>query len=347
MDKINEQQNQGAASSTGEGIVLPPSEAEEYCLFKRQKRMAEVGAAFARAELEGARGLTLSELKRLSESAKRVGAAAVRTTPNFIGVLKSFLAGSAVLIDCAVGGTGETTAKVKAYETKQAVKSGAGELTLTVCGSNIKNGRYGEVKKEIKKVVKAARKGLVKKQTFAVKVSAAGLGYEDVLRLARLVAECGGKFLSVPFFAGAETLKRDMQGCCMLEVTGVETAADYKILVGAGVESICLENAESVYNELMREAQDCNFTVPVLAPFIGNKSDGLGKTNKDLSGGNEASGESKYDGVSRFALASAPFGIAKHVAERHGAKKEREKQAVKAEQTSILDALDLPGNKKN
>ena len=41
-------------NKTKSGIVLSPNEAEEYCEFKRQKRIAEVAAELAKSELYAA-----------------------------------------------------------------------------------------------------------------------------------------------------------------------------------------------------------------------------------------------------------------------------------------------------
>lgn len=84
--------------------------------------------------------------------------------------------------------------------------------------------------------------------------------------MGRFAADCGAKYLTVEFFPDCGRLKRDLHDSCMLEVTGVETAADYKALVAAGVERIGTSHAEEIYAELMKEAENCSFAVPFAEP---------------------------------------------------------------------------------
>lgn len=312
MDK--NQSEQDVKTEQGEGIVIPSSEAEEYCLFKRQKRVAEAAAAFSRSETDGC-GEVAGELKRLCESAKRTGSAAVRVTPNFVAQARGLLAGSKTVIDCVVGGTGETTARVKAYEAKRAIRDGAREITLVICGSALKNGRTGEIKKEVKRVARAVKK-------VAVKVAAdKEQTYAELLKLAKLTAECGGKFLSVPFFAGAEALRRDMRDCCMLEVRGVTAAADYKILAGAGAERIATDRAEEIYAELMAEAERCSVSSGAYSPpFV--RSEPIAPSVGGAFGASGTAGTGEKYGAF---FAAAPFGIAERAAKSEGVNGKEEK----------------------
>lgn len=251
--------NKSGESTKKNSVVLSPSEAEEYYEFKRQKRIAEAAAAMTKSEPYAAgRDIFPAEIKKIADSAKRAGAAAVRVSPVYVSFLRGALQGGSCAADCVVGGTGETTAKVKAYEAKQAVRGGAKEITLVLSYSALKSGRTGETKREIKKVCRSARRALVK--VAAEKT----LAYAEILRVGRLAADCGARFLTVEFFPDCGRLKRELRDCCMLEVTGVETAADYKAMIAAGVERIGTSRVEEIYAELMREAENCSFAVPYI-----------------------------------------------------------------------------------
>ena len=235
---------------TPEEITISVAEAEEYRAFKKQKQIAEAKATMARVEAEGAvRALTLTELKKICDGAKRTGLSAVRIYPTLLASAKAFLVGSTVKCDCVVGGMGETTTKVKRYECKQVRRLGAGEITLVLSPSMLKSGRTGEVKKEIKKVVKAAKKSIVK-------VVAEGEWQKsELIKLAKTLSVVGAKFLSVKYFVGVETLKGELGDCCMLEVTGVVDFSDFKTLIKGGVERICTAVYEEIYALLMKEAE--------------------------------------------------------------------------------------------
>lgn len=238
------------------GVVLSPSEAEEFCEYKRQKRIAEVHAALSKSELSADRAdLTVGEIRKTAESAVRVQAAAVRVSPLYLPFLRNVLNGKGVAADCIVGGTGETTAKVKAYEAKLALRAGAREITLVLSVSALKNGRTGDTRREIRRVCRKARRALVKVRADK------SLTYAEMLRVGKLAADCGAKYLSVSFFPDCGRLKRDLHDGCMLEVTDVETAADYKSLIAAGAERIGTSHAEEIYAELLREAENYSLAV--------------------------------------------------------------------------------------
>lgn len=246
----------GGPPGKNSGILLSPTEAEEFCEYKRQKRISEVLSALSKAVLK-ADGAELSpaELKKIADSAGRVNAASVRVSPLYVSFLRGALEGKGVALDCVVGGTGETVAKVKAYEAKLALRAGAREITLVLSRSALKNGRTGDTRREIKRVCRKAKRAVVK--VAADKT----LTYAEILRIGRLASECGAKYLSVGFFPDCGRLKRDLHDSCMLEVTEVETAADYKSLIAAGAERIGTSHAEEIYAELMHEAE--NYTLAV------------------------------------------------------------------------------------
>ena len=58
-------------------------------------------------------------------------------------------------------------------------------------------------------------------------------------------------------------LRALLKDACMLEVTGVENTADFKALIAAGAESIGVIGAEKIRAELLNEAENCSFAVPV------------------------------------------------------------------------------------
>ena len=244
----------GAFPGKNSGILLSPAEAEEFCAYKRQKRISEVLSALTRAELSAGQGISPAELKKISDAASRVNAAAVRVGPLCVAALKG-MPGFRAAVDCIVGGTGETLAKVKAYEARLAVRAGAGEITLVLSAALLKNGRTGDVRREIRRVSRKARRAIVKVRADK------SMTAEEMLRIGRMASECGAKFLSVPFFPDCGRLKKELHDSCMLEVTEVETAADYKALIAAGVERIGTSHAEEICAELMKEAENYSFAV--------------------------------------------------------------------------------------
>ncbi len=262
----------GETNTSGASIVLSPSEAEEYCVFKRKKRVEEVLSALRKAVIAPPAELSLAEILKCAEIARAAKTLALRVPPNKLAAAKSALArnssgaatrgGAGVAADAIVGGTGETLWKVKRYETKRAVAGGAGRITLILSPSAVSAGKFGETKREIKKVCKAAKKRPV---TVALpETFARTLDRSVWKKIAALAADYGAKYLSVPFYAGAAELRTFLKDTCMLEVAGVENSADFKILIASGAESIVLSAAafEKIRKELLAEAENCSFAVP-------------------------------------------------------------------------------------
>lgn len=241
-------------TQTEQGVVLTPTETEEYCIFKKQKRISEVQASLSKSETDATVEL-FSDLKKSTDVAKKLCSSALRTTPNLLTKARSLLVGSSVYLDCIVGGNGETATKVKAYEAKYAVKNGAKEISLRLSSVAFKNGRIADIKKEIKKVRKKARRAPLKV------IADKDMDEAELVKLAKLCEASGAKYVVVPFYTGAERLRSEIGSKCMLEITDVETASDYKELVLSGVERIATKKGLEIYDELMKEAEDFTPTV--------------------------------------------------------------------------------------
>ena len=140
-------------------VTLTQKEAEEYCAYKRQKKISEIMMAMRRTESE----LSLNESAvKLCEQAMRLRQAAIKMTPSDLVARGEVFIKSGVRVDCIIGGKGETFASVKAFEAKKAVKAGAKELTLVLTPSLILSCRYTELRREIKRVRKAAKKTILR-----------------------------------------------------------------------------------------------------------------------------------------------------------------------------------------
>ena len=238
------------------GILLSAAEAEEYRDFKRRKYIQSVIENVAKASLELTEVTEPSEIGRLCALARKYSLSAVRVTPNRLSSAKAALAESKTLVDAFVGGTGKTLPKAKAYEAKLCVRGGAGELTLIPDEIVLNGDRLTELKKEIKKVLRKAGRVPVKLFLKGKK------GLPELFRLSKLLSELGVG-LSVPYFTGVERLKLDDKTACFIEVREVETAEVYQKMAGAGMDRIQTSRISEIYAELMEEAENYSFPVPL------------------------------------------------------------------------------------
>lgn len=231
-------------------VSLSTQEAMEYRDYKRQKKRVEILSALAKSEgvLTGR-----EDAGRISDRAAKIRQAAVRLTPIRLENAAEFFVRRGVAIDCIVGGNGETLAKVKAYETKTAVKMGAKEITLILSPYQIEHCRYAEIKREIKRVLRAAKKAKIKVSVDKQYPRA------NMARLARLCGELGVAYFCIPYYDGCEVLRMDMSGGCKLQVSEVENLEQYCRLIGAGVGRIVTTRAWEIYNEWMLEVEKIDF----------------------------------------------------------------------------------------
>lgn len=273
MEKQTEQKqgptNASSLSQTEkntEKLTITAREAEEYCAYKRQKKIAEIMAAVSRSSTELKDG---EDAHRICERAAKLRQAAVKMRPSKLVRHADCLIRHAVPVDCIIGGTGETLAKVKAYEAKTAQRLHARELTVILTPSLIADCRYAEIKKELKRIGRAAKKATIK--VWVDK----SFPFGTLARVARICSEMGAKFFCVPYFAGCERLRLELTCGCELEVGEVSTLDEFRMLTDAGVGRIVTDRIWDIYSEWMREAQKIVFPAKkeIAAPEEERKED--------------------------------------------------------------------------
>ncbi len=236
-------------------VTITQKEAQEYCAYKRQKKISEIMAAMRRS------GSLLTEndsVPRLAERATRLKQACVRMQPTDILRRGEPFLKSALKIDCIVGGSGETFLSVKAYEAKKAVKAGAKEITLLLTPSAIAGCRYQELRKELKKL-RRVTKGVILKARVSKAYPQATMA-----RLVRLCAELRIDYFSLPYYEGCQHLQTEPLGRCLLEVSEVDNLVDFKKMAGAGVGRILTSHAWEVYSEWLKEVEEIKLETPAV-----------------------------------------------------------------------------------
>lgn len=251
MEKENYENNLPTKETDSGVVCLSPKDAEEYKAYKRRKKLNEINKAISDS---CSSALTGEDVQRVCQRAIRLKQASVKVPLTKVSQAYYYLLGYKTKIDCVVGGDGETLAKVKAYEAKIAVRRKAKEITLLITPSLVDCCRFGEVRKEIKKVKRAVGK-------IPLKVRVENCASQSALsRLARLSSEVGAKYFSVSYFKGCERLKTDLFSGCGLEITDVETEEVFRLLHENGVERICSDNALEIYNSWLKEVEaECVF----------------------------------------------------------------------------------------
>lgn len=244
-------------------FLLSRKEAEEYRNFKRQKKVEEIMSAIARS---GGIVEKPEEAHRVCERALRLKQSAVRVSPTLLEVVATYLTGSKVKMDCLIGGNGETWTKVKIKEARIALRRHAQELTVVLSPSMVAGCRYTEIRRELKSIVRVAKKASVK--VLVDKTVAP----PTLSRLARIACEVGAKYFSVPYFSGCERLRFDLSNGCLLEVSGIEKLSDFQKMIGAGVGRIVTGSVWDIYTEWMRDVEKIDFPIAASAHDTGIRS---------------------------------------------------------------------------
>lgn len=228
-------------------VTLTQKEADEYCAYKRQKKISEIMEALRRTGSE----LTANDSAvRLGEQALRLRQASIKMTPVELLYRGMSIRKNGVRVDCIVGGNGETFARVKAYEAKRALKEGAKEITLILTPSLVANCRYTELRKEIKGARRAIKRAILKARVEKIYPQA------TLERLIKLCGELGVDYFSLPYFAGCERLQTVGKGGCRLEISGIDTLPLFKEMARAGIGRMIVKRAWELYSEWLKETEN-------------------------------------------------------------------------------------------
>lgn len=106
---------------------------------------------------------TPSQIKKICDEAKEIGAASVCVNPCNVKLVSKELEGSSVKVCTVIGfPLGANTSEVKAFETKDAIQNGAQEVDMVINVGALLAGDTDTVYEDIKKVVDAANGTTVK-----------------------------------------------------------------------------------------------------------------------------------------------------------------------------------------
>ena len=183
------------AAGTGNSVPgaghgpLTPAEMEEFAEFRRVKKAEELRRRLQMIDHTLLKQTaTREDIRKLCAEAREIGFYSVCVQPVYVAACNTFLKDAPqVKIACVVGfPMGENVTPVKVYETKRAVADGADEIDMVICISAVKNGDYAYVKREIKKVVRAAQGRPVK-----VILETSLLTREEMVRAAECARDAG------------------------------------------------------------------------------------------------------------------------------------------------------------
>lgn len=182
------------------------------------------------------------DIKKICDEGMKYGTASVCIPPAYVERAKRYVGEK--LAVCTVIGfpNGYNTAEVKAFEAQDAVAKGADEIDMVINVGALKDGLYGQVCDEIKKV-KAACEGKILK----VIVETCLLTEEEKLRACKLVTEAGADYIktSTGFSKAGATLedvrlmkKNVGEGVLVKAAGGISGLEDAQAFLDAGASRL-------------------------------------------------------------------------------------------------------------
>lgn len=231
-------------------ITITPDEAAQYEEFKRTRRENEIAIRLQKAVIDATRRETdRAALARACAVAKKYRASAVAVSPVNTALCRRILEESGVGVICLAGGTGESLPAVKKIEAKKAFSFGAGEIRMVLCYSHLVSGDLNYLKKEIKKVRKAA-----KKRVLTVSLEDRSLTREEVALGVRAAREAKADGVCVRGELSHLAAAIESGGGMRVDVSGVENAEQFNSLLRAGASRAYTAQLESIAEELFLEA---------------------------------------------------------------------------------------------
>ncbi|WP_042478197.1 deoxyribose-phosphate aldolase [Bacillus ndiopicus] len=198
---------------------------------------------------------TREQIATICAEAKQYDFASVCVNPTWVKYSAELLAGTDVKVCTVIGfPLGATTSAVKAFETKDAIANGAGEIDMVINIGALKNGEYELVRDDIKAVVEAANGTLVK-----VIIETCLLTDEEKVKACQLSVEAGADFVktSTGFSTGGATaediaLMRKTVGpdLGVKASGGVRSLEDMKQMIEYGATRIGASSGVAIMNGL-------------------------------------------------------------------------------------------------
>ena len=202
---------------------------------------------------------TKAQVEQICAEAKQYGFASVCVNPTWVKFSAQQLAGTAVKVCTVIGfPLGATTSAVKAFETKDAIANGAGEIDMVINIGALKDGNFDLVREDITAVVDAANGTLVK-----VIIESCLLTDEEKVKACELAVEAGADFVktSTGFSTGGATaediaLMRKTVGpeIGVKASGGVRSLEDMQLMVENGATRIGASSGVAIMNGLKSDS---------------------------------------------------------------------------------------------
>ena len=203
------------------------------------------------------------EIEKLCEEARKFGFVMVAVNPAEVQRCVELLKGTSVRVGAAIGfPLGQSTVRVKAYETRDAIQCGATEIDMVINIRELHMGNYELIRREIKEVLQACKEVTYKDIICKVIFETCYLSDEQKLKLCKICCDLGVDYVktSTGFGSGGATVKdvKLMRQAVGADIGvkasgGIRTLSDAKAMIAAGASRIGTSRGSGILAELLEE----------------------------------------------------------------------------------------------
>lgn len=231
------------------------SEDAQFREFKRAKKIEETKASLLKIESDCLSPFVdKTVIREACKSASAAGIGAIVVFPSFVKACVSFLGKdpqvSLIAAVCYPYG-GEVT-EIKTAAVKRAVRDGVDEVEVCAPTAFIKDGNWAYLKKECKKLKKAAK-------SYALRIvfDCSLIGEKELLKACSIAAEAGVNCLRLNNADGEliSKVKAALKGKSQIKADKCESAMAFANLILMGADTVSCTSAVELASYLIKEAE--------------------------------------------------------------------------------------------
>lgn len=222
--------------------MMDETERQQFTEFKKRLSLQAAQAQVGKLEFNLAEaGAEKSILKRACQDANALKLGAICVLPNMVKTCSVYLGRQSPtsVIACISYPHGGDLTKLKVAAIKNAVKDGAKEVEVTVPIALAKENNWSYIKREFKKLKKAAKKCILR-----INAESRYLSQEEVTKICLIAADCG--ITSIKTASDADSISvvySAVKDRCTIKADNVNTVTDMVNAVGIGAGIIGSRNA--------------------------------------------------------------------------------------------------------
>ena len=242
-------------------LVLDENEQRQYDEYRRKLNLQAAAGEVLKIEYDMVKPVVeKAALRAACLEANSLKLGAICVLPCHVHMCVNFLGADpqTSLIACISYPHGGDTTKTKIAAVKDAVKWGVDEVEVTAPMSQVKDGNWGYVKKEFKKLKKAA-----KMRNVRINIEYELLEPNEVSKLCTIAADCGItsiKTSSGMYGVGTGTeviarMKAAVKDKCTIKAEGVTSVAEFETAVSMGAGIIGSKVAPDLARMILKVAE--------------------------------------------------------------------------------------------